>query len=210
MFLTLPRLSLENQPSTPGEQKFLLFLLLFISGGQDRQEGQDSAWGWRWYRYNHSTCLGVGRVNQGLLAPLQLESQTVCGLPSSCLQSNLQTDPIIAKDTSWCPIHMGHHFCRPLLPTRPPCPAKSLLSSPGTVFVVQWDHVYLQGREDRGSFTFQAALHQDGRIVFGYKEVSGPFFHSTNMSRPCSGPDVGCGAGDTEVHRMAAGPSLWS
>ncbi|XP_048641696.1 plexin domain-containing protein 1 [Marmota marmota marmota] len=43
----------------------------------------------------------------------------------------------------------------------------------GTVFVVQWDHVYLQGREDRGSFTFQAALHRDGRIVFGYKEVGG-------------------------------------
>lgn len=41
----------------------------------------------------------------------------------------------------------------------------------GTVFVVQWDHVYLQGREDRGSFTFQAALHRDGRIVFGYKEI---------------------------------------
>uniref|UniRef100_A0A8D0XCT5 Plexin domain containing 1 n=1 Tax=Sus scrofa TaxID=9823 RepID=A0A8D0XCT5_PIG len=41
----------------------------------------------------------------------------------------------------------------------------------GTVFVVQWDHVYLQGREDRGSFTFQAALHQDGRIVFGYREI---------------------------------------
>nr|XP_034363948.1 plexin domain-containing protein 1 isoform X1 [Arvicanthis niloticus] len=41
----------------------------------------------------------------------------------------------------------------------------------GTVFVVQWDHVYLQGREDRGSFTFQAALHEDGRIVFGYKEI---------------------------------------
>ncbi|XP_044900322.1 plexin domain-containing protein 1 isoform X3 [Felis catus] len=41
----------------------------------------------------------------------------------------------------------------------------------GTVFIVQWDHVYLQGREDRGSFTFQAALHQDGRIVFGYKEI---------------------------------------
>ncbi|XP_045693553.1 plexin domain-containing protein 1 isoform X2 [Phyllostomus hastatus] len=41
----------------------------------------------------------------------------------------------------------------------------------GTVFVVQWDRVYLQGREDRGSFTFQAALHRDGRIVFGYKEI---------------------------------------
>uniref|UniRef100_A0A7N5P4A3 Plexin domain containing 1 n=1 Tax=Ailuropoda melanoleuca TaxID=9646 RepID=A0A7N5P4A3_AILME len=42
----------------------------------------------------------------------------------------------------------------------------------GTVFIAQWDHVYLHGREDRGSFTFQAALHRDGRIVFGYKEVS--------------------------------------
>ncbi|XP_074244785.1 plexin domain-containing protein 1 isoform X1 [Saimiri boliviensis] len=41
----------------------------------------------------------------------------------------------------------------------------------GTVFVVQWDHVYLQGWEDRGSFTFQAVLHHDGRIVFGYKEI---------------------------------------
>ncbi|XP_043859662.1 plexin domain-containing protein 1 isoform X4 [Dromiciops gliroides] len=41
----------------------------------------------------------------------------------------------------------------------------------GTVFVVQWDHVYLQGHENTGSFTFQAALHIDGRIVFGYKEI---------------------------------------
>ncbi|XP_009986772.1 PREDICTED: plexin domain-containing protein 1, partial [Tauraco erythrolophus] len=40
-----------------------------------------------------------------------------------------------------------------------------------TVFVVQWDKVYLQGKEDVGSFTFQAALHRTGRIVFGYKEV---------------------------------------
>ncbi|XP_038609911.1 plexin domain-containing protein 1 [Tachyglossus aculeatus] len=41
----------------------------------------------------------------------------------------------------------------------------------GTVFVVQWDRVYLQGKEETGSFTFQAALHSDGRIVFGYKEI---------------------------------------
>ncbi|XP_028558687.2 plexin domain-containing protein 1 isoform X1 [Podarcis muralis] len=41
----------------------------------------------------------------------------------------------------------------------------------GTVFVVQWDQVYLEGKEDRGSFDFQAALHSDGRIVFGYKEI---------------------------------------
>lgn len=57
------------------------------------------------------------------------------------------------------------------VPCTDSCSARSLLFSPGTVFVVQWDHVYLQGREDRGSFTFQAALHEDGRIVFGYKEV---------------------------------------
>ncbi|XP_029429095.1 plexin domain-containing protein 1 isoform X4 [Rhinatrema bivittatum] len=41
----------------------------------------------------------------------------------------------------------------------------------GTVFVVQWDHVHLQERESIGSFTFQAILFQDGRIVFGYKEI---------------------------------------
>lgn len=46
-----------------------------------------------------------------------------------------------------------------------------MVSPPGTVFVVQWDKVYLQGKEDVGSFTFQAALHSSGRIVFGYKEV---------------------------------------
>ncbi|CAM2108857.1 unnamed protein product [Caretta caretta] len=41
----------------------------------------------------------------------------------------------------------------------------------GTVFVVQWDKVYLHGKEDIGSFTFQAALHSEGRIIFGYKEI---------------------------------------
>uniref|UniRef100_A0A8C0Q8B3 Plexin domain containing 1 n=1 Tax=Canis lupus familiaris TaxID=9615 RepID=A0A8C0Q8B3_CANLF len=45
------------------------------------------------------------------------------------------------------------------------------IATGGTVFIVQWDHVYLQGREDKGGFTFQAALHHDGRIVFGYKEI---------------------------------------
>ncbi|XP_030076909.1 plexin domain-containing protein 1 isoform X2 [Microcaecilia unicolor] len=41
----------------------------------------------------------------------------------------------------------------------------------GTVFVVQWDRVHLQEKESIGSFTFQAALYHDGRIVFGYKEI---------------------------------------
>ncbi|XP_078280823.1 plexin domain-containing protein 1-like isoform X1 [Rhinoraja longicauda] len=41
----------------------------------------------------------------------------------------------------------------------------------GTVFVVQWDKVYLPDREDIGSFTFQAMLCHEGRIVFSYKDV---------------------------------------
>ncbi|XP_074796603.1 plexin domain-containing protein 1 isoform X2 [Natator depressus] len=45
------------------------------------------------------------------------------------------------------------------------------IATGGTVFVVQWNKVYLHGKEDIGSFTFQAALHSEGRIVFGYKEI---------------------------------------
>ncbi|XP_059494846.1 plexin domain-containing protein 1-like isoform X2 [Stegostoma tigrinum] len=41
----------------------------------------------------------------------------------------------------------------------------------GTAFVVQWDKVFLPDREDIGSFTFQAMLCQEGRIVFSYKDV---------------------------------------
>lgn len=46
---------------------------------------------------------------------------------------------------------------------------------PGTALVVQWDHVHLQDNYNLGSFTFQATLLMDGRIIFGYKEVSGKF-----------------------------------
>lgn len=41
----------------------------------------------------------------------------------------------------------------------------------GTTFVAQWNRVHLHGKEDAGTFTFQAVLHRDGRIVFCYKEV---------------------------------------
>lgn len=44
--------------------------------------------------------------------------------------------------------------------------------SAGEVFVVQWDKVRLQSREAEGAFTFQAALHRNGTIVFGYRDVS--------------------------------------
>ncbi|KAM8795354.1 plexin domain-containing protein 1 [Eudromia elegans] len=54
----------------------------------------------------------------------------------------------------------------------------------GTVFVVQWDKVYLQGKEDLGSFTFQAALHRTGRIVFGYKEIPVPVVQISAAQHP--------------------------
>lgn len=42
----------------------------------------------------------------------------------------------------------------------------------GTSLVVQWDHVHLQDNYNLGSFTFQATLHNSGRIVFAYKQVN--------------------------------------
>ncbi|XP_010900127.1 plexin domain-containing protein 2-like [Esox lucius] len=41
----------------------------------------------------------------------------------------------------------------------------------GTALVVQWDHILLQDSISRGPFTFQTTLHNDGHIVFAYKEV---------------------------------------
>ncbi|XP_047446533.1 plexin domain-containing protein 2-like [Mugil cephalus] len=40
----------------------------------------------------------------------------------------------------------------------------------GTALVVQWNRVHLHNTSV-GSFTFQAVLHSDGRIVFAYKEI---------------------------------------
>uniref|UniRef100_A0A3Q2TCQ2 Plexin domain containing 2b n=1 Tax=Fundulus heteroclitus TaxID=8078 RepID=A0A3Q2TCQ2_FUNHE len=47
----------------------------------------------------------------------------------------------------------------------------SVIVGPRTALVVQWDHVHLQDNYNLGSFTFQATLHNTGRIVFAYKEV---------------------------------------
>lgn len=38
--------------------------------------------------------------------------------------------------------------------------------------MVQWDKVRLKDREAEGAFTFQAALHRNGTIVFNYRDVS--------------------------------------
>lgn len=52
------------------------------------------------------------------------------------------------------------------------CVSSVPMGFPGTALVVQWDHVHLQDNYNLGSFTFQATLLIDGRIIFGYKEVS--------------------------------------
>ncbi|XP_054609505.1 plexin domain-containing protein 1-like isoform X2 [Dunckerocampus dactyliophorus] len=44
-------------------------------------------------------------------------------------------------------------------------------SDNGNLFVVQWDNVRLKEREAEGAFTFQAALHRNGTVVFNYKEI---------------------------------------
>ncbi|XP_060795786.1 plexin domain-containing protein 1 isoform X2 [Neoarius graeffei] len=54
----------------------------------------------------------------------------------------------------------------------------------GEVFVVQWDKVRLQGREAEGAFTFQAALHRNGTIVFGYKDVPLPVVKINSTEHP--------------------------
>lgn len=46
----------------------------------------------------------------------------------------------------------------------------------GTALVVQWNRIHLQDNISLGTFTFQAALHSDGRIVFAYKEVTSLLF----------------------------------
>lgn len=68
------------------------------------------------------------------------------------------------------PAVFSHHIwdsCQHIRAPHPPT---------GTALVVQWDHVHLQDNYNLGSFTFQATLHNTGRIVFAYKEVRKLFF----------------------------------
>ncbi|CAL8399589.1 unnamed protein product [Arctogadus glacialis] len=54
----------------------------------------------------------------------------------------------------------------------------------GTALVVQWDHVRLQDLDHLGSFTFQASLHRDGRIVFAYREVPMDVSQISSVNHP--------------------------
>ncbi|XP_069607782.1 plexin domain-containing protein 1 isoform X1 [Ranitomeya imitator] len=54
----------------------------------------------------------------------------------------------------------------------------------GTCVVVQWNKVRLHERESAGNFTFLAALYNDGRIVFGYKEIPLPVQNISSEQHP--------------------------
>ncbi|CAG6022057.1 unnamed protein product, partial [Menidia menidia] len=53
-----------------------------------------------------------------------------------------------------------------------------------TALVVQWDHVHLQDNYNLGSFTFQATLHDTGRIVFAYKEIPVEVSEISSVNHP--------------------------
>ncbi|XP_039595904.1 plexin domain-containing protein 1 isoform X1 [Polypterus senegalus] len=54
----------------------------------------------------------------------------------------------------------------------------------GTVFVVQWDRVILQGRKHVGAFTFQVVLHKEGNITFSYRDVPIPIREISSVQHP--------------------------
>ncbi|KAK1796941.1 hypothetical protein P4O66_008254 [Electrophorus voltai] len=74
----------------------------------------------------------------------------------------------------------------------------------GTALVVQWDHVHLQDSFSLGSFTFQATLHRDGRIVFAYKEVPIQIAKISSINHPVK---VGLSDAFVVVHRIQQIPS---
>ncbi|XP_018419731.1 PREDICTED: plexin domain-containing protein 2 [Nanorana parkeri] len=75
----------------------------------------------------------------------------------------------------------------------------------GTALVVQWDHVHLQENFSLGSFTFQATLINDGRIVFGYKEIPVPVMEISSTNHPVK---VGVSDAFVVVHKIQQIPNV--
>ncbi|XP_006869954.1 PREDICTED: plexin domain-containing protein 2 isoform X2 [Chrysochloris asiatica] len=75
----------------------------------------------------------------------------------------------------------------------------------GTALVVQWDHVHLQDNYNLGSFTFQATLLTDGRIIFGYKEIPVLVTQISATNHPVK---VGLSDAFVVVHRIQQIPNV--
>ncbi|XP_056104407.1 plexin domain-containing protein 2 isoform X1 [Rhinichthys klamathensis goyatoka] len=75
----------------------------------------------------------------------------------------------------------------------------------GTALVVQWDHVHLQDSYNQGSFTFQATLYSDGRIVFAYKEVPVQIAKISSVNHPVK---IGLSDAFVVVHKIQQIPNV--
>ncbi|XP_067107944.1 plexin domain-containing protein 2 [Osmerus mordax] len=75
----------------------------------------------------------------------------------------------------------------------------------GTALVVQWDHVHLQDNYNLGSFTFQATLHNDGRIIFAYKEVPVEVSVISSVNHPVK---IGLSDAFVVLHRIQQIPNV--
>ncbi|XP_062235025.1 plexin domain-containing protein 2 [Platichthys flesus] len=75
----------------------------------------------------------------------------------------------------------------------------------GTALVVQWDHVHLQDNYHLGSFTFQATLHNTGRIVFAYKEIPIEVATISSVNHPVK---VGLSDAFVVVHKIQQIPNV--
>ncbi|XP_054621988.1 plexin domain-containing protein 2 [Dunckerocampus dactyliophorus] len=75
----------------------------------------------------------------------------------------------------------------------------------GTSLVVQWDHVHLQDNYNLGSFTFQATLHDSGRIVFAYKEIPIEVSQISSVNHPVK---VGLSDAFVVLHKIQQIPNV--
>ncbi|XP_012691327.1 plexin domain-containing protein 2 [Clupea harengus] len=75
----------------------------------------------------------------------------------------------------------------------------------GTALVVQWDNVHLQDSYHLGSFTFQATLHSDGRIVFFYKQVPIDISDISSVNHPVK---VGLSDAFVVLHKIQQIPNV--
>uniref|UniRef100_A0AAY4A1V7 Plexin domain-containing protein 2 n=1 Tax=Denticeps clupeoides TaxID=299321 RepID=A0AAY4A1V7_9TELE len=78
-------------------------------------------------------------------------------------------------------------------------------SDNGTALVVQWDHIHLQDEFDLGSFTFQAALHSDGRIIFAYKQIPVDISEISTLNHPVK---VGLSDAFVVLHKIQQIPNV--
>uniref|UniRef100_A0A3Q3D7D3 Plexin domain containing 2a n=1 Tax=Hippocampus comes TaxID=109280 RepID=A0A3Q3D7D3_HIPCM len=75
----------------------------------------------------------------------------------------------------------------------------------GSALVVQWTRLHLQDKPQSGAFTFQAALHSDGRIVFAYREIPVDIRDISSENHPVK---VGLSDAFVVLHKIQQIPNL--